>query len=51
MNILLLGGKGYIGSVLSDSLIKNGYNTRIYDLSWFGDHTNASYNKKDFHLL
>lgn len=51
MNILLLGGKGYIGSVLSERLINNGYNTQIYDLSWFGDHTNSSYNKKDFNRI
>ena len=34
--ILLIGGGGYVGSVLSEDLINNGYFVTVYDLFIFG---------------
>lgn len=51
MNILLLGGKGYIGSLLSHRLIKSGHDCVSYDLCWFGEYTNDHNNKQDFNTI
>ncbi len=37
MNILLTGGCGYIGSVLTPKLLDQGYNVTVYDIMWFGN--------------
>jgi len=38
MNILIVGGAGYIGSFLTQKLIDRGYNVDVVDLLWFGNH-------------
>jgi nucleoside-diphosphate-sugar epimerase len=49
MRILLLGGKGYIGSRLDPYLSESGHVVANYDLNWFGDHTpDDGHVKKDF---
>jgi nucleoside-diphosphate-sugar epimerase len=38
-NILITGGAGYVGSMLSENLINKGYNVKVYDTFYFGkDH-------------
>jgi nucleoside-diphosphate-sugar epimerase len=38
MKILIAGGAGYIGSVLTPRLIDRGYEVDVVDLLWFGKH-------------
>jgi UDP-glucose 4-epimerase len=38
-NVLVIGGKGYIGSALSIYLAAAGCTARSWDTCWFGDHT------------
>ena len=35
-NILVLGGCGYIGSLLTPELINNKFKVRVIDNQWFG---------------
>lgn len=35
--VLVLGGAGYIGSVLSTNLIQSGYDVKVIDNCWFGN--------------
>ena len=37
MKILILGGCGYIGTLLVDSLLKK-HSIIVYDAQWFGNH-------------
>ncbi len=37
MNILLTGGCGYIGTVLTSALLKEGHKVTVVDLMWFGN--------------
>lgn len=37
MKIVIVGGCGYIGSVLVPKLISRGYEVKVYDLMWFGN--------------
>jgi len=38
MKILIVGGAGYIGSVLAPKLAERGYEVEVVDLLWFGNH-------------
>ena len=38
MRILIAGGAGYIGSVLTPKLVARGYEVDVIDLLWFGNH-------------
>jgi len=37
MNILVLGGCGYIGTVLTQALLGEGYHVTVVDIMWFGN--------------
>lgn len=41
MKILIAGGAGYIGSMLTPRLLDRGYEVDILDLLWFGNHLPA----------
>ena len=38
MKILVVGGCGYVGSVLVPVLVEKGYEVDVVDLLWFGNH-------------
>lgn len=38
MKVLLAGGAGYVGSVLARELVDRGYEVKVIDLLWFGNH-------------
>jgi len=38
MKILLTGGCGYIGTVLTPSLLEQGHDITIVDIQWFGNY-------------
>jgi nucleoside-diphosphate-sugar epimerase len=37
-NILVTGGCGYIGTILTESLLEAGHCVNVYDLQWFGNY-------------
>lgn len=37
MKVLLIGGAGYVGSVLTEELVERGYSVKIFDRLYFGD--------------
>jgi nucleoside-diphosphate-sugar epimerase len=51
MKILLTGGCGYIGSVLTEQLLQDGHQLTVVDTQWFGNalkpHTNLKVIKQD----
>jgi nucleoside-diphosphate-sugar epimerase len=38
MNILVTGGCGYVGTVLTQALLNDGHTIRVIDTQWFGNH-------------
>lgn len=38
MDILLLGGCGYVGTVLTNELLKHGHHVTVVDTMWFGNY-------------
>lgn len=53
--ILILGGGGYVGTVLTNKLLSLNYNVKIIDTFWFGnflkEHANLKVISKDFRDL
>jgi len=51
MNILVTGGCGYIGSLLTQQLLEDGHSITVVDLQWFGNflkkHPNLNILKED----
>ena len=46
MNILVIGGLGYTGSVLVKELLSKNYNVTVFDTCWFGDNLGKLRNLK-----
>ena len=38
MNILVTGGAGYIGTLLTKELLNLGFKVTVLDTMWFGNH-------------
>ena len=38
MHILITGGCGYTGTILTNDLISLGYKVTVVDTQWFGNH-------------
>lgn len=51
MNVLLLGGKGYIGTRLHPYLTSTGHKVTSYDLCWFGNHSSQLHVQKDINTI
>ncbi len=55
MNVLVLGGCGYVGTTLVDKLLKLNYYVKVIDTQWFGNylytHPNLFVEKKDIREL
>ncbi len=45
-NILLTGGAGYVGTVLTQALLKEGHNVTVVDTMWFGNFLEEDKNLK-----
>jgi nucleoside-diphosphate-sugar epimerase len=37
-HVLVTGGCGYVGTVLTDSLLRAGYRVTVFDIQWFGNY-------------
>jgi len=46
MNILLLGGCGYVGTVLTQTLLAQGHRVTVVDIQWFGNYLEPHKNLK-----
>ena len=52
MRVLITGGAGYLGSVLSRKLLAKGYNVRVMDALWYGSESIEDLKKNDkFELI
>ena len=55
MRIVVTGGCGYIGTCLTEDLLKNGFKVIVIDNQWFGNylkrHKNLKVIKKDIREL
>lgn len=48
MKVLMLGGKGYIGSKITSDLLAAGHEVSVFDLCWFGNYTDVPCTVKDY---
>ena len=46
MNILITGGCGYTGTLLTNDLINQGYKVTVVDTQWFGNYLAPNQNLK-----
>ncbi len=46
MNILVLGGCGYVGTVLTQALLSEGHHVTVVDIMWFGNYLEEHKNLK-----
>ena len=44
MKLLITGGCGYVGTVLTKALLEDGHEIAVYDTQWFGNYLNPSPN-------
>ncbi len=52
MRVLITGGAGYVGSILSRKLLSKGYNVRVADALWYGKEPIQDYIKNEnFELI
>ena len=52
MKVLITGGAGYLGSVLSRKLLERGYDVRVMDALWYGSESIEDLKKNDkFELI
>lgn len=49
-NILITGGAGYVGTLLTNNLVKNGHKVTVIDTFWFGDYLVKNKNLKKIKL-
>ena len=47
MNILITGGCGYVGTVLTKALLNDGHRITVIDTQWFGNHLEPHKNLKN----
>ena len=47
MNILITGGCGYVGTVLTETLLNDGHKINVIDTQWFGNHLKEHPNLKN----
>lgn len=46
MTILITGGCGYTGTILTQNLLEKGYKVKVVDNQWFGNHLKRHPNLK-----
>jgi len=52
MRVLITGGAGYLGSLLTGKLLEKGYQVRVMDALWYGEEPIVSYKKNiNFELI
>jgi nucleoside-diphosphate-sugar epimerase len=49
--VLVAGGAGYIGTLLSAELVERGYDVHVVDLLWFGNHFNKRVNVSERNIV
>jgi len=51
IRVLITGGAGYLGSILSRKLLEKGYQVRVMDQLWYGKESIAGLANKNFELV